>query len=375
MSERIRARVAASAVALLLATLAAAAPAAGSGRLITVGVFGDSVAEGYFTPHWTRDALVPQLVRMLAAHGDARGAVGLVPPIPFRWHFNRITVTGHSIPADGWLDQGWTVAKGVDGPSGYSAVTVSPLATASTVVDAALIGVLYDSGPTAGPFTVTIDGRPTTIDPQQLAAPAAAVRWIAVPPGRHTVTVGGPAFGELSFAGIVARTPPAAGVEVEVEDLGHAAHSPQDDLAPRVEQSLALLRVDVSLFLWGYTDELSDARGRAGYGKSPYARAIAARAALTHRLGGLCLIADPSPLAVSPRVRNGFSRANRVLARRVGCAWTGAMRRLWDPLTSIQQQLTLVDDVHPTAAGYHLMVRALARPLQELIAQRLRQRA
>jgi hypothetical protein len=239
------------------------------------------------------------------------------------------------------------------------------------VVDASQIGVLYDTGPTSGPFTVSVDASTVTIDPQQLATPAAAVDWITVPAGRHTVTVHGPAFGELSFSGIVARdAEPASGVQAEVDDLGHAGHTPEDDLAPRVEEALALQHYDISLFLWGYTDELSDALGRPGRGKSPYVRAITERAALVHRLGGVCLIADPSPLPVTPRVSDGFSRANRALARRIGCAWTGAMRKLWNPVTAVQQNLVLVDDVHPTSAGYALMVKALAAPILHLAHER-----
>jgi hypothetical protein len=218
---------------------------------------------------------------------------------------------------------------------------------------------------------VSVDATTVTINPQQLAAPAAAISWIDVPAGRHTVTVHGPAFGELSFAGIIARDPaPASGVQVEVDDLGHAGHTPEDDLAPRVEEALALRHYDISLFLWGYTDELSDALGRPGRGKTPYERALTARAALVHRDGGLCLIADPSPLPVGPRTADGFSLANRALARQVGCAWSGAMRKLWNPATAVQRNLVLVDDVHPTSAGYALMVGALTAPILHLVRER-----
>ena len=46
------------------------------------------------------------------------------------------------------------------------------------------------------------------------------------------------------------------------------------------------------------------------------------------------------------------------------------MRKLWNPATAVQRNLVLGDDVHPTSAGYALMVGALTAPILHLVRER-----
>ncbi len=61
---------------------------------------------------------------------------------------------------------------------------------------------------------------------------------------------------------------------------------------------------------------------------------------------------------------------DRRVARAEGCAYTGALTRLWNPLTAHKTGMTAVDGVHPTARGYRLMAATLAPLLVRMVRAR-----
>jgi lysophospholipase L1-like esterase len=342
--------------------------AAGAGRRVTIAVFGDSVAEGYTIPDFLERGLVPQLADAMVGAGFERGGVGLIPVTPFRWDFNHfVPYSLGPPPADGWLLIGYGLA-GTDGPSGYSGLASSPQATATAPIDDPLVGVLYTKNTASGPFTVTAGGRTWTIDAHSTGPPEPAETWLDMPPGARSITVHGPTSGTLLFDGVVGRRPVGAGrIQVEVDNLGHMAHLLGRDFGPRVAASLTEQRYDVSVFLGGYLSELLAASQPGDYRENQYAVALREHADLVHAYGGRCLIVDPSPLPVPASIAARYAAIDRRAAGEDGCAYSDAISHLWNASTSVRAGLTLVDDIHPTAAGYRLIVRALEPELDRLV--------
>jgi len=335
---------------------------------VTIAVFGDSVAEAYTVPDYIQRGLVPQLANSMVSAGFERGGVGLIPVTPFRWQFNKyVPYSLGPAPADGWLLIGYGL-RGTDGPSGYSGLASSPGATATAAISDPQVGVLYTKDTASGPFTVTAGSKTWTIDAHSTGPPAPAETWLAMPVGAGTITVHGPTRGTLLFDGVVGRRPVGAGrVQVEVDNLGHMAHLLGRDFAPRVVASLVEQRYDISVFLGGYLSELLAASQPGDYREDQYASALREHADLVHGYGGRCLIVDPSPIPVPARIAARYAAIDRRAAGQDGCAYSDAISHLWKASTAVGRGLTLVDDIHPTAAGYRLIVRALTPELTRLV--------
>lgn len=364
-------------LATLLALVGASTVRAGVGPRVTVAVYGDSVVEAYTIPSFLRYGLVPALgTALVQSAGFEPGGPGVVAVTPFRWHFNRYTVFGGAPPEpDGWVLAGYA-SHGLDGPSGYSALAFSPAATASVAVDAPNVAVLFTKFAGSGLFTVTAGTTTWTIDGRSSGPPTPTQQWLTLPPSARTITVHGPSSGTLIFDGVIARRPVTPGrIQVEMENLGHMGHTLDDDSAPRVGASLTAQRFDVSIFLAEYIYQYSaqyGGGGSRGRFEAQYARALRDHVARVRAYGGLCLIADSSPVPLSAPVLADFAAINRREAARGGCAHTDALSRLWSAATAVHAGLTLIDGSHPTRAGYGRIAAALEPVVDGLVRARVR---
>jgi hypothetical protein len=369
-------RLAAVLVAVL-AGLLVGAPAAAQAKVgprVTIGVFGDSVVEGYTIPHFLEDSLVPQLRAGLVRTGGFESpGVGLIPASVFRWKFNQYTVAGTSeLPRpDAWTLSGFSAKfPGPDGLSGYSAIALSPSVTATAPIDGPYVGVLFTKFAGSGVFSVTAGGQNFPIDAGSTGPPAPTEQWITVPPGTKSITVNGPSTGSVIFDGVIVRGPVTPGhIGVEVENLGHMGHRLSQDSAPRILASLVQQRFDISVFLSAYIWEF------AADGTKGYAAELRSRIKLSRSYGGLCMVVDPSPLP--PELGSliaSFQAVDRQVAKQEGCVYFGGLAHLWNPVTAVKTGMTLIDGVHPRAPGYRLMAQALVPQLIKLVRQRVRTR-
>jgi hypothetical protein len=367
------------AAALLAASLCAAVVGIASaqalsrrpGPRVTVALFGDSVTESLLVPNYLEDGLAAQLSRAESLLGFAPGGAGLIPAAPFRWHFNRWVGLGLGpAPPTGWLEIGYGTTPAYDGPSEYSAVTSSPLATATVAVSDPDVEILYSSTNLHCPFTVTSAGRTWTIDTYRPGSATDTGTPLTLPAGRHELTVHGPSCGALWFDGAVAQRPVAPGqVQVEVDNLGHSGKLPSDGFTSRVQQSLLDQRYNISVFLYGYLAEVMGGKALS----APYLNAMMARARIARAHGGACLIVAPTPLPVPRSAVTMVSGLDRSVARREGCMYTTVLTHLWSsPAAAEQKGLVILDGVHPTAAGYKLIANALAPIVAQMVHTQLR---
>jgi hypothetical protein len=346
----------------VVSTAAASRP----GTRVTVALFGDSVTESLLVANFLHDGLAPQLSRAESSLGFTAGGVGLVPAAPFRWHFNTWTGFGSGpIPKQGWLELGYGLSAGVNGPSEYSAVATSPLATATVAVSDPDVEVLYTSTDVPCTFDVSAAGQTWTIDTFRSGPETDTGTPIQLPPGRHELTVHGPSCGVLWFNGIVARRPvPRGQVQLEIDNLGHSGKLPWDGYTPLVQQSLLEQRYDISVFLYAYLGEVVGGKALPRL----YLTSMTSRAHIARANGGACLIVAPTPLPVPKSVVTTLSRLDRTVARQAGCTYTTVLAHLWrSPATAERQGLVLVDGVHPTAAGYKVIAHALAPVLAQMV--------
>jgi lysophospholipase L1-like esterase len=349
--------------------------AAGLPPRVTIAVYGDSVVEGYTIPNFLRDTLVPRLQAYVAkAGGFQAGGIGFIPATVFRWHFSKYAVAGTSDVqrTDAWTLAGFSAQfPGPDGLSGYSAIAASPQVTASAPIHSRLIGVLFTKYAGSGVFTVTAGGQTFSIDARSSGPPTPTEQWITVPAGTKTITVHGPDAGSLVFGGVIDRAPVTPGhIGVEVENLGHMGHRLAQDSAPRILAALVQQRFDISVFLSAYIWEFGGSGAASGY-----TRELRARVGLVRGYGGLCLIADPSPLPAALRATIArFAAIDRQVARQMGCTYFPGLAHLWNPSTAASRGLTLIDGVHPRAPGYRLMAQALAPVLAKMVRDRVRTR-
>jgi lysophospholipase L1-like esterase len=345
-------------------------PSAQPGTRITVAMFGDSVTESILIPNYLTEGLAPQVSRDLVPFGYVQGGAGLMPAAPYRWHYNKwVSYDTGPTPKTGWTTIGDGLRAGFDGPSGYSAVATSPLATATATVTDPDLQVLFTSTGAPCVFTVNVAGQTYPIETYRPGLNYDVAYPIVVPPGRHLMTIHGPNCGLLEFDGVIAQEPvPPGKVQVEVDNLGHAAKLPWVDFQPRVQQLLKTEQYNVSVFLYGYLADLF-VKGRL---PPEYVDAMVARAKIARMHGGVCLVVAPTPLDASASQVTQTAVLDRLVAKRGGCRYTTVLSHLWGtPASAEHQGLLLIDGVHPTAKGYTLIAKALAPVIAGLVKAQL----
>jgi hypothetical protein len=353
--------------------LASAAPApAAPGRRVTIAVEGDSVVEGALTPLGLTRGLSPQISAALARGGVRRGGPGYLAPILGRFVFSRrVAPSFGPVPAGAWAIFGHDALPPGDGISGYAAVASSATATARIRIYGSDVGVLFTTATRATPFRVEVPGRTYRLDAFAPGKPHSSQVWLSLAPGGSRIlTVRGPSKGALVFGGIIDRRPPPAGaVQVESENLGHAALLPQDALAPRITEALAAQRFDITVLLWSYLAELiGNTGGQPDRISADYERGLLARARLARRHGGQCVVADATPIPVASTVSARYAAIDTRVAAEAGCVHTAALAGLWpDASRGFEDGHTLIDDVHPTVPTYRRMAAALAPVLAPMV--------
>jgi hypothetical protein len=361
----------AAAAATTVGPAALVAPAqAHVGPRVTIALYGDSVVEGYTVPNFLTDSLSPLLEDGLVSAGFSRGGTGLIPATPFRWKLKKNFVIGGlgSQPAGGWLLNGFGTQTGLNGPSGYSARAVSPLATATAPIDSQTVAVLYTKYAGGPSFTASAGGQTWQISTNSTGPAQPTELWLNIPAGATTLTITGPASGQFIFDGAIDRQPVAPGtVQTEIEDLGHMGHLLGQDLTQLVQESIVQQRFAVSVFMGGYLYIEEANSQNATRRAKEYLSNLRKYVNLIRTYGGKCLIASPTPLPAPPALVARFDEIERSVAKVGGCTYTSALTHLWVAKTSIQKKLTLVDGIHPTAAGYRLIVKALMPALKKLV--------
>jgi len=321
------------------------------GPRVTVAIYGDSVAEAYTVPDFLEDGLSPLLEDSLVAAGFSRGGTGLIPATPFRWKLDtKFVIGGMGLqPPTGWLLNGFGTQTGLNGPSGYSAVAVSPQATATAPIDAPSVAVLYTKYPGGPRFTASAGGQTWSISTNTTGPTQPSETWLTVPTGATTLTITGPASGQFTFDGAISRRPVVPGtIQTEVEDLGHMGHLLGQDATQLVQESIVQQRFGVSVFLGGYLYIEEATASTANHRAQEYLSNLRKYVNLIRTYGGKCLIASPTPLPAAAKLVARFDAIDRAVAKIGGCTYTSALTHLWSPSTSVAKGLTLVDDIHPT---------------------------
>jgi len=339
----------------LVAALLAAAPVA-QARSVSVAVVGDSVQEGYTVQDFAdgfasidagRAGLAPALQDALGRSGS-----GFVPAHPARW-----TLSGD------WLAAGYGFGTaGPFGASGYGLETRDGAAAATTHIEAGRVAVLYWRGPGGGTFTVNAGDRTWSIGTAAARSDGGGETWLRVPRGATSLVVRGPADGGLvRFLGVRAR--PSG--RYDVLDLAHGGWRTGEDLTPANREALLALHPDVTLIMSGTVDEMTSDYAGGDRWLRDFEGGLRIRARLARRTGR-CAIVPPPPLPVKPSIQRSYLRAERRIASEERCAFAPVLAGVWrSPAASVARRLTR-EGVHPTAAGYARLARALVPLVREL---------
>jgi hypothetical protein len=333
---------------------------------VTVALFGDSVTQSIMVPNFVRDGLAGQLQTQLTSMGFQPGGLGFVPAAPYQFTFNADQLIRQGPPPNGgWVTVGYGHVNGQYGPNGYSAITPWPQATATVKVSDPDVDVLYTSTPFHCPFFVGAAAQTWSVDTYASTAASAAEAEVTLPPGTTELTVHGPSCGDLTFDGIVAHQPVAPGkVQVEIDNLGHAAHMAWTDFRQGEQEALIQQRYSISVFMWGYITELAAGKGQV----TPYLTTMDARARIARMDGGACLIVHPTPIDTTAASVALVQHLDQTVATREGCTYTSVLSHLWPSWSWAERHgLLLVDGVHPTAAGYTEIAQALAPVIAPLV--------
>lgn len=347
----------AAALGLAVATLAAA-PRAGAAPAppYRVAIVGDSIVEA---PEARARAGVGGLARPLRqalrarklradglGHVAAHGAGGTHTNARHAWPLS------YSGP--------WEFEGEFGGPSsrygaaGLAAVARHRTADVMAVLRADRIAVLYGTDVDGGRFRFTVGEKTRRID---TAGPSdgGRIAWLPAPDVVDSFRVDDVHGGPVRFLGLVVRRDNDA---VELNIVGHSGLRAGDPLSRQNRQALVALHPDLTVLMLGTNDE-----GRAASGDSnalgEFRRGLALRAQVARRTGR-CVIVPHAPNNRPERLQSAFSAAGARIARQNGCAFEPVLADVWPAGDQSRVAGLTADGVHPTPAGYAVMVKRLA---------------
>ena len=153
----------------------------------------------------------------------------------------------------------------------------------------------------------------------------------------------------------------------ELFDVVHYAKQlpwPIDFRAPAQREAIAGMAPHLTLIMFGSNEELWEQTGQKGM-RSRLRDGLMIRAKIARRSGN-CVIIPHAPNPRSKSLQRSFQKTAQKAAADAHCIYAPLLDSIWPGASSQATGLTY-DGIHPTAKGYDLMARRLAR----FIASRL----
>ena len=269
--------------------------------------------------------------------------------------------------AGDWKREGlfwFPASKSSFGADGLTSQTSDPKASASVIVAANRIAILYGRSPSGGKFKVSIDNKtPITIN-SRASTNSSGIHWINTNWAFHNLKIYNITGGDVRLAGIVASRQQTTLNEVEIDQLGHGGDRAESNLAPAQIGALVDLAPKLTIIMFGTNEEGSEMLGGGSSYRAKLTNGIAARGRAARRTGK-CIVV---PHAINDRdqaLQAIYYSAARTGAKNGGCAFVDIFAGMWDK-SSVSAGLTS-DSIHPTTEGYARMSMRLAQLIKSTL--------
>ena len=328
-----------------------------------VAITGDSIVESVqlrVDDPAQLDGLGARVRRELTKRGVAVGGAGFVPASTTWGAANTPWAYEGAWQAEGLWPVGPTTPFG---PQGIDMQTASGEATAQITLRFDRATILFAKEPSGQSFDVAVDGgAPRTVSTDSATAGAGRTQLDA-PLGNHRIVISNPA-GSFRLQGIVASASKGKRRRVEVDQIGHSVAGSLDNLGPAQREAIAGMAPHLTLIMFGSNEELWEQTGQKGM-RSRLRAGLMIRAKIARR-SGRCVIIPHAPNPRSKSLQRSFQKTAQKAAADAHCIYAPLLDSIWPGASSQAAGLTY-DGIHPTAKGYDLMARRLAR----FIASRL----